>query len=77
MCIRDSFRRSDNYPFYQEFGIPAHTISSFDFTNFDHYHGVGDEADKMDIAFMENVIEKLIPGLERMANTPNQEIKMN
>ncbi|GGG28737.1 hypothetical protein GCM10011344_31880 [Dokdonia pacifica] len=71
------FRRSDNYPFYQEFGIPAHTISSFDFTNFDHYHGVGDEADKMDIAFMENVIEKLIPGLERMANTPNQEIKMN
>ncbi|MFC4636217.1 M28 family metallopeptidase [Dokdonia ponticola] len=71
------FMRSDNYPFYQEFGIPAHTISSFDFTNYDHYHGVGDEADKMDIPFMENVIQKLIPGLERMANTPTQEIKMN
>lgn len=71
------FMRSDNYPFYQEFGIPAHTISSFDFTNYDHYHGVGDEADKMDILFMENVIQKLIPGLERMANTPTQEIKMN
>lgn len=71
------FRRSDNYPFYQEFGIPAHTISSFDFTNFDHYHGVGDEADKMDFLFMETVIQKIIPGLERMANTPNQEIQMN
>ncbi len=71
------FRRSDNYPFYQEFGIPAHTISSFDFTNFDHYHGVGDEADKMDIPFMEKTIQMLIPGLERMANTPTQEIKMN
>lgn len=71
------FKRSDNYPFYQEFGIPAHTISSFDFTNFDHYHGVGDEADKMDFPFMETVIQKLIPGLEHMANTPNQEIKMN
>jgi len=71
------FSRSDNYPFYQEFGIPSHTISSFDFTNFDHYHGVGDEADKIDYPFMENVIQKLIPGLERMANTPNKEIKMN
>lgn len=71
------FRRSDNYPFYQEFGIPSHTISSFDFTNYDHYHGVGDEADKMDIPFMEIVIQKLIPGIERMANTPTQEIKMN
>ncbi|MFT5889946.1 MAG: Iap family predicted aminopeptidase, partial [Dokdonia sp.] len=71
------FRRSDNYPFYQEFGIPAHTISSFDFTNYDHYHAVGDEADKMDIPFMEETIQKLIPGLERMASTPTQEIKMN
>ncbi|WP_299213289.1 M20/M25/M40 family metallo-hydrolase [uncultured Dokdonia sp.] len=71
------FMRSDNYPFYQEFNIPAHTISSFDFTNYNHYHGVGDEADKMDIPFMEKVIQKLIPGLERMANTKTQEIKMN
>ena len=31
----------------------------------------------MDFSFMETVIQKLIPGLERMANTPNQEIKMN
>ena len=30
------FRRSDNYPFYEEFKIPAQTICTFDFTNFDH-----------------------------------------
>ena len=31
------FMRSDNYPFYSEFKIPAHVISTFDFTNFDYY----------------------------------------
>jgi len=71
------FKRSDNYPFYQEFKIPAHTISSFDFTNYDHYHGVNDEVENMDIDFMEMLIQKLIPGIEGMANTPTKEIKMN
>ncbi|WP_035337864.1 M28 family peptidase [Dokdonia sp. PRO95] len=71
------FKRSDNYPFFLDFNIPAHTISSFDFTNYDHYHGVGDEADKMDIDFMEGLIKKLIPGITGMANSPNKEIKMN
>lgn len=71
------FQRSDNYPFFQEFGIPAHTISSFDFTNFDHYHGVNDEVSEMDIPFMESVIKALIPGLEGMANSAGKDIKMN
>lgn len=71
------FMRSDNYPFFLDFNIPAHTISSFDFTNYDHYHGVGDEADKMDIPFMESLIKKLIPGITGMANSPTKEIKMN
>lgn len=71
------FMRSDNYPFFQEFGIPAHTISSFDFTNFDHYHGVNDEVSEMDIPFMESVIRAVIPGLEGMANSAAKEIKMN
>lgn len=68
------FYRSDNYPFYLDFNVPAHTISSFDFTNFEHYHGVGDEADQMDFLFMEGLIQKLIPGIEGMANTSNKEI---
>lgn len=71
------FMRSDNYPFFQEFGIPAHTISSFDFTNFDHYHGVNDEVSEMDIPFMESVIRAVIPGLEGMANSAGKDIVMN
>ncbi len=71
------FKRSDNYPFYLEFKVPAHTISSFDFTNFDHYHGVDDEVDKIDITFMNQVVNKIIPGLTKMASTPTQEIIMN
>ena len=70
------FMRSDNYPFFLEFGIPAHTISSFDFTNFDHYHGVGDESDKMNFKFMEGLVKRLSIGLEKMANSPNQDIQL-
>jgi hypothetical protein len=70
------FQRSDNYPFYEEFQIPAQTISTFDFTNYDYYHHVGDEADKMDVEHMANLIEAVIPALTKMANTPTREIKM-
>ena len=71
------FKRSDNYPFYQEFKIPAHAISTFDFTNFDYYHHVDDEADKMDFKHMTNFINLMIPALEGMINAPTQDIKMN
>ncbi|HSI71413.1 MAG TPA: M20/M25/M40 family metallo-hydrolase, partial [Gillisia sp.] len=70
------FQRSDNYPFYEQFQIPAQTISTFDFTNYEYYHHVGDEADKMDFEHMANLIEAVIPGLTKMANTPSKEIKM-
>lgn len=71
------FYRSDNYAFYQVFENPSHAISSFDFTNFDHYHKVGDEAQLMDYEFMADVTNKLIPAFEAMSNTPTQEIKMH
>ena len=71
------FKRSDNYSFYEEFKVPAQTISTFDFTNYDYYHHVSDEADKMDIAHMAELIEKVIPGLVRMTNTSEKEIKLN
>lgn len=70
------FRRSDNYPFYEEFGIPAQTISTFDFTNYDYYHHVDDEFQYMDVAHMVELIEDVIPGIARMANTNEQEIQM-
>lgn len=70
------FLRSDNLPFFEQFNIPAHTISSFDFTNFDHYHGVGDEMSAMDIPFMEKVIKAIIPGIEGMTNSEDRVINL-
>lgn len=71
------FYRSDNYSFYKAFKKPAHAISTFDFTNFDHYHGVGDEAELMDYDFMADLINRLIPAYEIMSNTTTSEILMN
>lgn len=70
------FQRSDNYPFYREFKVPAQTISTFDFTNYLYYHHVEDEFERMDIYHMKNLIEAIIPGLVKMANTPVKEIKL-
>ncbi|TAI49731.1 M28 family metallopeptidase [Flagellimonas allohymeniacidonis] len=71
------FQRSDNYPFHTEFGVPSHTFCTFDFTNFDYYHRVGDESDIMDFDHMANVVNKLIPVLEGIANSPEKEVKVN
>jgi hypothetical protein len=70
------FKRSDNYPFYLEFNIPAQTISTFDFTNYPYYHHVSDEFEEMDIEHMAELIEAIIPGLTAMANTSGKEIKL-
>jgi Zn-dependent M28 family amino/carboxypeptidase len=50
------FRRSDNYSFYQIHNIPAQTLSTFDFKNYDYYHKAGDEAEKLDVTNMNKVI---------------------
>ena len=71
------FKRSDNFSFYNAFKVPAQAISTFDFTNFEYYHHVDDEADKMDFNHMTNFINKMIPALEGMINAPSKEIKMN
>lgn len=71
------FKASDNYSFYQEFKLPCQTISSCDLTNFDFYHKVGDEANIMDYEHMSNLINQIIPAIEKMSNTPTKEIKMN
>lgn len=70
------FKRSDNYPFYTEFGVPSQTISCFDFSNFDFYHHVKDESDKMDFNHMERFIETIFPAIYTMANTEKKEIKL-
>ncbi|WP_093408776.1 M20/M25/M40 family metallo-hydrolase [Salegentibacter flavus] len=71
------FQRSDNFPFYKEFKIPAQTISTFDFTNYEYYHHVSDEAGNLDFVHMKDLIDKVKPGIYKMANTQEKEIKLN
>ncbi len=71
----DLFKRSDNYPFYEQFGVPSHTYCTFDFSNFAHYHGVGDEVSEMNLDHMVEVVNKMIPVVEGIANAATQEIK--
>lgn len=71
------FKASDNYPFYQEYNIPAHTISTFDFENYEFYHHADDEWDKMDVKHMQKVINTSIPVLEKMINAPEKEIQLD
>lgn len=71
------FYRSDNYPFFKEFKVPSHTFCTFDFTNFDHYHKVGDEADIMDFEHMANFVNTFLPAVKQAINAETQEIKMN
>ena len=70
------FQYSDNYPFYLTYNIPSHTVSAFDFTNFDYYHHVKDEFEEMNIPFMVSVTEKMIPVVIEMINAPSQDIKL-
>lgn len=71
------FRRSDNYPFFKQFEKPCQTVSTFDFTNFEHYHKVGDESELMNFDFMAALINDIAPAIEKMSQTPTQEIKLN
>lgn len=71
------FKQSDNYAFYLEFNLPCQTISSCDLSNYNFYHHVDDEADKLDYNHMESLINKVIPAIEHICNTPTKEIKLN
>ena len=71
------FRASDNFPFYDEFNVPAQTVSTFDFENFAFYHQPDDEFELMNTAHITTVVNKTIPVLEKMMNAPTKEIKLN
>lgn len=70
------FFRSDNYPFYQAFNVPSQTFSTFDFTNFDYYHHVDDEANKLDYQHMANFINAFIPGVKGVVNSEKGSIQL-
>ncbi|MFK7048564.1 Bacterial leucyl aminopeptidase precursor [Flavobacterium columnare] len=71
------FKASDNYPFYEEYHIPAHTISTFDFENYNFYHHVKDEFEKIDMQHLQKVIGKSKVVLEKMINATTKEIKLD
>lgn len=71
------FRRSDNLPFYEQLKIPAQTFSTFDFTNSPYYHHVDDEVENLSPDSMFVLIEKLIPPIEKLINTPTKEVKFH
>lgn len=71
------FKRSDNYPFHELFGVPSQTFCTFDFTNFGHYHKVGDEVSELDLEHMAALVNKSIPVVEGIANAATKEIKYN
>ncbi len=70
------FRRSDNYPFHSIYQIPSHTFCTFDFTNYAHYHKASDEPDKLAYGHMAEVINKIIPVIEGLVNSPDQNVKL-
>jgi len=66
------FRMSDNYPFFTEYNIPAHTVSTFNFNNYNYLHHVGDEFSRLDIQHMNSVIEKMTILVTRLLETDAQ-----
>lgn len=68
------FRQSDNYPFFLEFNVPAHTLSTTEMSTFKFYHQLGDEFGAMDTAHMTNFIQVMLPVVEKMVNAPTHEI---
>lgn len=68
------FRMSDNYPFFAEFNVPAHTFSTTDMSTFQFYHKLDDEFEAMDTKHMTSLIQEMIPVVEKMVNAETKEI---
>jgi aminopeptidase-like protein len=54
--------------------VPSQTFCTFDFTNFDQYHKVGDELQLMDLDHMATLVDKMLPVIEAISNAPTAEI---
>ncbi|MCO5725183.1 M20/M25/M40 family metallo-hydrolase [Robiginitalea marina] len=71
------FQRSDNYAFFEEFNVPSHTFSTFDFQNYAYYHQAGDEASRMDFVHMAALVNRMAPVIRSIADAGEREIKGN
>lgn len=69
------FYRSDNYPFYEHYQIPSHTLSTFDFKNSPYYHHLQDEVAELDIENMNEVIRTTAQAVVTLLNQ-DPEIKI-
>lgn len=70
------FKRSDNYPFYKyNKSISSHTICTFDFTNYEYYHHVGDQINELDFKHMSNLVTKLLYVIEKITNSKKTELE--
>ncbi len=70
------FKRSDNYPFFQSFEIPAHSVSTFDFTNYSYYHHVDDEAQLLNPEHIQSLVDLWAEPLLKIANHSEKLIKL-
>lgn len=68
------FMASDNFPFFLEFNVPAQTVSTFDFENYDFYHHVSDDFSQMNTEFMTDYIQEMLPIVTKMVNASEKEI---
>jgi len=68
------FRASDNYPFFVEFNVPSHTLSTTEMSTFQLYHQLDDEFGAMDTKHMTSFIQQMIPVVDKMVNAPTKEI---
>jgi len=66
------FIRSDNISFYEEFKIPAHTVIAFNEKNDLNYHKATDTFDKIDVEFLNGVINKLSYSLAKLIASDEQ-----
>jgi hypothetical protein len=48
--------------------VPSQTFSTFDFTNFDHYHQVGDDISQVNTTHMAELVDAVMPGVFKVAN---------
>ncbi|MCW4470699.1 M28 family peptidase [Flavobacterium sp. MFBS3-15] len=70
------FKFSDNYPFFLEFNVPSHTLSTTEMSTFPFYHKLDDEFEAMDTKHMTSFIQQMIPVVEKMVNAKTQEITL-
>ncbi|MEP4531620.1 MAG: M20/M25/M40 family metallo-hydrolase [Cyclobacteriaceae bacterium] len=70
------FRRSDNYSFYKKFKVPCHSISTFDFRNYGHYHKESDEVELLDIKNTNDVINTTTYIVSKLL-IQDEELRMN